>query len=120
VRIIHISIRLEKRLAQGSPRFTLSKIQRGPVAVEDAIDTKIQVARGWRKLTGRELFTGTSNLPNLLITEDGMVKIVDFVLAKLAGKTHLTRTGSTRRPICRRNRLRGKRLTTVPTCGRWV
>ena len=32
---------------------------------------------------------------NLLITEDGTVKIVDFGLAKLVGKTHLTRTGST-------------------------
>ncbi len=72
-----------------------NKIQRGPVAVKDAIDTTIQVARGLEKAHRKGIVHRDIKPANLLITEDGMVKIVDFGLAKLAGKTHLTRTGST-------------------------
>jgi len=72
-----------------------NKIQRGPVAVEDAIDTTIQVAQGLEKAHRKGVVHRDIKPANLLITEDGMVKIVDFGLAKLAGKTHLTRTGST-------------------------
>jgi serine/threonine protein kinase/dienelactone hydrolase len=71
------------------------KIKRGPVAVEDAIETAIQVARGLEKAHRKGIVHRDIKPANLLITEDGMVKIVDFGLAKLAGKTHVTRTGST-------------------------
>ena len=71
------------------------KIKRGPVAVEDAIETAIQVARGLEKAHRKGIVHRDIKPANLLITEDGMVKIVDFGLAKLAGKAHLTRTGST-------------------------
>jgi len=71
------------------------KIKRGPVAVEDAIETAIQVVRGLEKAHRKGIVHRDIKPANLLITEDGTVKIVDFGLAKLAGKTHLTRTGST-------------------------
>src|SRR5712691_9653311 len=72
-----------------------NKIKRGPIAVEDAIDTTIQVARGLEKAHRKGVVHRDIKPANLLITEDGTVKIVDFGLAKLARKAHLTRTGST-------------------------
>src|SRR5207253_1493134 len=65
-----------------------NKIKRGPIAVEDAIDTTIQVARGLEKAHRKGIVHRDIKPANLLIAEDGMVKIVDFGLAKLAGKAH--------------------------------
>ncbi|MBZ5600036.1 MAG: protein kinase [Acidobacteriia bacterium] len=72
-----------------------NKIKRGPLAVEEAVETTLQVARGLEKAHHRGVIHRDIKPANILITEDGIVKIVDFGLAKLAGATHVTRTGST-------------------------
>jgi tRNA A-37 threonylcarbamoyl transferase component Bud32/dienelactone hydrolase len=71
------------------------KIGRGPLPIDEAIDIAIQIAQGLAKAHSKEIVHRDIKPANVLITEDGQVKIVDFGLAKLAGKTMLTREGTT-------------------------
>src|SRR6056297_1849789 len=70
-------------------------LNRGIPDFDEALNIAIQVARGLAcahqsDITHRDIKPG-----NIMITESGNVKIVDFGLAKLAGETQLTQTGST-------------------------
>jgi len=74
---------LEQRLKRGVPKY------------EEALDLAIQMAKGLScaheyDITHRDIKPG-----NIMVTERDEVKIVDFGLAKLAGHTQLTQTGST-------------------------
>ena len=71
------------------------KIERGPVKIEEANDTAIQIAQGLAKAHSKEIVHRDIKPANILLTEDGQVKIVDFGLAKLAGRTVLTKEGTT-------------------------
>jgi non-specific serine/threonine protein kinase len=71
------------------------KMAGGLMRIEEAADIAIQVAQGLQKahekgITHRDVKPG-----NIIITNDGVVKILDFGLAKLAGQSRLTKTGST-------------------------
>ncbi|MCH7549431.1 MAG: protein kinase, partial [Candidatus Krumholzibacteriota bacterium] len=71
------------------------KIAGGPLAVDDAIDSMIQAAEGLAKAHERGLVHRDIKSANLVITSDGVVKILDFGLAKLAGQSKITKTGAT-------------------------
>ena len=71
------------------------KIERGPLSIEEAIDFTIQIAQGLKKAHSKEIVHRDIKPANVLITEDSQVKIVDFGLAKLVGKTMLTKEGTT-------------------------
>jgi len=71
------------------------KIARGPLAIGEAIDIATQIARGLAKAHSKEIVHRDIKPANILITEDNTVKIVDFGLAKLAGRTMLTKEGTT-------------------------
>ncbi|MFH1942504.1 MAG: protein kinase [bacterium] len=71
------------------------KIQRGPLKVEEAIDIATQIAHGLEKAHNKGIVHRDIKLANILKTEDEVVKIIDFGLAKLAGRTKLTKTGTT-------------------------
>jgi len=71
------------------------KIERGPLPLDEVIDIAIQVARGLDKAHSKKIIHRDVKPANILITEDGQVKIVDFGLAKLAGRTMLTKEGTT-------------------------
>jgi len=71
------------------------KIERGPLPLDEAMDITIQVANGLAKAHSKDIIHRDIKPANILITEDGQVKIVDFGLAKLAGRTMLTKEGTT-------------------------
>jgi len=71
-----------------------TKIERGPLKLDEALDIVVQIAQGLAKAHGRGIVHRDIKPANMLITKDGLVKIVDFGLAKLAG-TKLTKTGVT-------------------------
>jgi non-specific serine/threonine protein kinase len=71
------------------------KIDRGPLPLDEALNLAIQVVQGLERAHEAGIIHRDIKPANIMITERGEVKIVDFGLAKLAGRTRLTKSGST-------------------------
>lgn len=71
------------------------KIKGGPINMEEVIDVSLQVAQGMEKVHRKGIIHRDIKPQNLILTLDGVVKIVDFGLAKLVGQRDLTREGIT-------------------------
>ena len=75
---------------------TLKKrIEKGPLKIEDAFEIAIEIAEGLKKAHENQIVHRDIKPANVFITQDGVVKILDFGLAKLSGRTQLTKTGTT-------------------------
>ena len=71
------------------------KIDRGPLLLEESVDIVKQIAQGVEKAHNKQIVHRDIKPANILIIDDNQVKIVDFGLAKLSGRTLLTKKGTT-------------------------
>ena len=71
------------------------RIEREPLTVDEAINIAIQIAEGLAKAHSKNIIHRDIKPGNIFITKDGVVKILDFGLAKLKGQGKLTKTGTT-------------------------
>jgi non-specific serine/threonine protein kinase len=72
-----------------------TKIESGPLKLDDAIGLIIQVAEGLHEAHEKGIVHRDIKSANIMLTSKGQAKITDFGLAKLPGRTKLTKTGST-------------------------
>ena len=71
------------------------KIQKGALKIQEAFDVTIQIAEGLSKAHEQGITHRDIKPANIMITNDGVVKILDFGLAKLNGQSGLTMVGTT-------------------------
>jgi serine/threonine protein kinase/Tfp pilus assembly protein PilF len=71
------------------------KIASGPLPINNAIDIVIQIAEGLQEAHQNHIVHRDIKAANIIITDKGQVKILDFGLAKLRGVTKLTKEGTT-------------------------
>lgn len=69
------------------------KIKRGPLDLEETIEIAVQIGEGLAKAHEQGIVHRDVKSANIMITNEGMVKIVDFGLAKLTGITRITKVG---------------------------
>jgi TolB-like protein/cytochrome c-type biogenesis protein CcmH/NrfG len=71
------------------------KIKDGPLKLDEAIDIAGQVAQGLVEAHAHGIIHRDIKPANIIITKEGVAKILDFGLAKLSGRTLLTKRGTT-------------------------
>ncbi len=71
------------------------KIARGPLKIHEAVEIAIQVAQGLSRAHESDIIHRDIKPANIMITKRDEVKIVDFGIAKLSGRSRITKTGTT-------------------------
>jgi formylglycine-generating enzyme required for sulfatase activity len=71
------------------------RIERGPLSIEETVDIATEIAQALSQTHQSGIVHRDIKPANVMLTKDGLSKILDFGLAKLVGHSDLTRTGTT-------------------------
>jgi len=71
-----------------------AKIKSRPLKLKEAINIGIQIAKGLHEAHRKGIVHRDIKSANIMVTETGRVKIMDFGLAKLSGQTQITKAGT--------------------------
>ena len=71
------------------------KIRSSPLSVDESINIATQIAEGLEAAHKKGIVHRDIKSQNIMITNDGKVKIMDFGLAKIKGGTQVTKVGTT-------------------------